>query len=450
MKETILDMDIIYSDEKDELSLAEVLRNGYTSVMSLFYVLFLLSGFSIIGYDNIGIISYILLIWFPPIVLYLTPSFQNFFFNHEVFDKSKHNMQLIWNIILYPVLLIPVFGTIVLLVAALIPLKIKVEESYERVSAYRELEDNISSFEVSGELESDKKALLQDIEDRKPTEDIEKEFELLKKNRTNQFNEKIDNFIDKYGKGNPDQIEKLTKLINREENLNLDYQQVKEMIQSAYRERQKQEFKSKLNSYETETYEETLEAFVEEFGNGQEQTLEFLKDYTDREEVKSDVEDKFEEMQNERELERFKEELNSNEGARSLLEEIEDNHIDWKDIQRMNGLDFEDVVANLFNSKGYNARVTSGSGDQGADVVAEKDFEKVVIQAKRYKDKVSNSAVQEVVASMKYYNADRGLVITNSEFTSSAQDLASSNDIELWNGRKLKEQIEMYLNKNSI
>jgi restriction endonuclease Mrr len=450
MKETILDMDIIYSDEKDDLSLAEVLRNGYTSVMSLFYVLFFLSGLSSIGYENIWIISYILLIWFPPIVLYLTPSFQNFFFNHEVFDKSKYNMQLIWNIILYPVLFMPVFGTIALLVVAAMPLKIKVEESYERVNAYRELEDNISSFEVSGGLESDKEALLQDIEDRKPIEDIEKEFELLKENRKTQFNEKIDNFIDKYGKGNPDQIEKLKKLISREENLNLDYQQVKEMIQSSYRERQRQEFKSKLNSYETETYEETLEAFVEEFGNGQEQTLEFLKDYTDREEVKSDVEDKFEEMRDERELERFKEELNSSDGARSLLEEIEDDHIDWQDIQRMNGLDFEDVVANLFNSKGYNARVTSGSGDQGADVVAEKDFEKVVIQAKRYKGKVSNSAVQEVVASMKHYNADRGLVITNSEFTSSARELASSNEIELWNGGKLKEQIETYLNKESI
>jgi restriction endonuclease Mrr len=443
-------MDIIYSDEKDDLSLAEVFRNGYTSVMSLFYVLFFLSGLSSIGHDNIWIISYILLIWFPPIALYLTPSFQDFFFNHEVFNKSKYNMQLIWNIILYPILFIPVFGTIALLVVATMPLKIKLEESYERVNAYRELEDNISSFEVSGELESDKEALLQDIEDRKPIEDIEKEFELLKENRSNQFNEKIDNFIDKYGKGNPDQIEKLTKLINREENLDLDYQRVKEMIQSSYRERQRQEFNSKLSSYETESYEDTLEAFVEEFGAGKEQTLEFLKDYTGREKVKADVEDKFEEIRNERELERFKEELNSSEGAKSLLDELEDNHIDWKDIQRMDGLDFEVVVANLFNAKGYDARVTNGSGDQGADVVAEKDFEKIVIQAKRYKGKVSNSAVQEVVASMKHYNADRGLVITNSEFTSSARELASSNDIQLWNGRKLKEQIEMYVNKNSI
>jgi restriction endonuclease Mrr len=443
-------MDIIYSDEKDDLSLAEVFRNGYTSVMSLFYVLFFLSGLSSIGHDNIWIISYILLIWFPPIALYLTPSFQDFFFNHEVFNKSKYNMQLIWNIILYPILFIPVFGTIALLVVATMPLKIKLEESYERVNAYRELEDNISSFEVSGELESDKEALLQDIEDRKPIEDIEKEFELLKENRSNQFNEKIDNFIDKYGKGNPDQIEKLTKLINREENLDLDYQRVKEMIQSSYRERQRQEFNSKLSSYETESYEDTLEAFVEEFGAGKEQTLEFLKDYTGREKVKADVEDKFEEIRNERELERFKEELNSSEGAKSLLDELEDNHIDWKDIQRMDGLDFEVVVANLFNAKGYDARVTNGSGDQGADVVAEKDFEKIVIQAKRYKGKVSNSAVQEVVASMKHYNADRGLVITNSEFTSSARELASSNDKQLWNGRKLKEQIEMYVNKNSI
>lgn len=116
----------------------------------------------------------------------------------------------------------------------------------------------------------------------------------------------------------------------------------------------------------------------------------------------------------------------------------------------MGGFEFEEFIAKLFDAKGYSARVTNSSGDQGADVVAEKDFEKLTIQAKRYKGKVSNSAVQEVVASMRHYEADRGLVITNSKFTSSAKELASSNGIELWNGRKLEKEIGKYMTGEKI
>lgn len=443
-------MEVIYRDGKKGLSLAEILRNGYTIFMSLFYVLLITVSLLEPIYEEFWMNVYTWLIWFPTIVFYLTPSFQNFFLNHENFNKSKYTLRLIWSIILYPLVLFPFIGTFALAFFAGLSIKRIRKSTYKEIENYRELEDKITDLGVSNNLEKDKKILLKDVKNRKSIEEIEKKFDKLMDRQKNQFNEKIDSFVDQYGKGNPDQIEKLKKLINREENIDLNYQNVKEMVHSTCRERQKQEFNSKLNSYETESYDDILEAFVEEFGMGNEQTLAFLDNYTGREEVKSDVEDKFEEMRNERELEQFKQELNSSQGAKNLLGEIEDNHIDWKDIQQMNGFDFEEVVADLFNAKGYDAKVTSGSGDQGADVVADKDFEKVVIQAKRYKGKVSNSAVQEVVASMKHYNADRGLVITNSQFTSSARELASSNDIELWNGGKLKEQIEAYLNKNSI
>jgi restriction system protein len=46
-----------------------------------------------------------------------------------------------------------------------------------------------------------------------------------------------------------------------------------------------------------------------------------------------------------------------------------------------------------------------------------------VVQAKRYNNKVTNKAIQEVVESIKYYNAHKGAVITNNEFTDSAIEL---------------------------
>lgn len=85
------------------------------------------------------------------------------------------------------------------------------------------------------------------------------------------------------------------------------------------------------------------------------------------------------------------------------------------------------------------------SGDQGADLIISKLGEKVILQAKRHKAKIGNKAVQEVVASIKHYNADKGMVVTNNYFTNSAFELAKSNNIELIDRDKLEKLIVKYL-----
>lgn len=105
-----------------------------------------------------------------------------------------------------------------------------------------------------------------------------------------------------------------------------------------------------------------------------------------------------------------------------------------------NGYDFEEYVANLYKKLGYTIEeVTKKSGDQGADVIANKDGRKYVIQSKYYNSPVGNKAVQEVVASIKMYGANQAIVVTNNNFTPSAIELAKANGVELINGDKLKE-----------
>lgn len=105
-----------------------------------------------------------------------------------------------------------------------------------------------------------------------------------------------------------------------------------------------------------------------------------------------------------------------------------------------NGYEFEEYVANLYKKLGYTIEeVTKKSGDQGADVIANKDGKRYVIQAKYYNSPVGNKAVQEVVASIKIYGANQAIVVTNNNFTSSAIELAKANNVELINGDKLKE-----------
>ncbi len=76
------------------------------------------------------------------------------------------------------------------------------------------------------------------------------------------------------------------------------------------------------------------------------------------------------------------------------------------DIDRMQGRVFEEYLAVVFQRKGYHVELTPASKDQGADLVISKNGVRTVVQAKRWKGRVGNSAVQEVVASKPYYRGD--------------------------------------------
>ena len=116
-------------------------------------------------------------------------------------------------------------------------------------------------------------------------------------------------------------------------------------------------------------------------------------------------------------------------------------NITLMEIDGMTGEQFEYYLTNLFKAKGYSAYKTKSGGDQGADVIISKNGERTVVQAKRYKNSVGNSAVQEVVASIRYYNANRAMVVTNSYFTQAAKDLARVNNVELIDRNGLKRLI---------
>lgn len=111
-------------------------------------------------------------------------------------------------------------------------------------------------------------------------------------------------------------------------------------------------------------------------------------------------------------------------------------------IDQMKGTDFEIYVRDLYIKLGYKAETTP-IHDFGADIIATKDNVKYCIQTKRYdtKYKVGNKAVQEVFSSINFYNANQGIVITNSNFTNSAIKLANKNNIILINRRQLQSLI---------
>lgn len=98
-----------------------------------------------------------------------------------------------------------------------------------------------------------------------------------------------------------------------------------------------------------------------------------------------------------------------------------------------------------FNSILENAKSEEHVGFRITDILDEKDGRKIGIQTKRYSSKVSNTAVQEVVAGLKFYNCDEGVVIINNYFTDSAIELAEANNIVLWDRDMLIQKIDELL-----
>ena len=105
-----------------------------------------------------------------------------------------------------------------------------------------------------------------------------------------------------------------------------------------------------------------------------------------------------------------------------------------KNVKDMTGIEFEGYCAELLIRSGFcRVIVTPPSGDYGADIVAyDKQGCKWVFQCKRFKNKVGNTAVQEVVAAKAHYKAEYSAVMTNSVLTDGARRLARENNVVLY------------------
>lgn len=111
-------------------------------------------------------------------------------------------------------------------------------------------------------------------------------------------------------------------------------------------------------------------------------------------------------------------------------------------IDCMEGHEFEFWCADALRKLGYHhVEVTPGSGDQGVDVLAQKDGIKYAVQCKRYSSDLGNKPVQEVHAGKAIYHCHVGVVITNQHFTIGAKELAAATDTLLWD----REWIRRYL-----
>lgn len=119
-------------------------------------------------------------------------------------------------------------------------------------------------------------------------------------------------------------------------------------------------------------------------------------------------------------------------------------------IDSMTGVEFEEFLKTHFERKGYIVKMTPKSNDYGIDLICKSrkistntGLNGLVIQAKRYNKKVGVSAVQQVIAGMKYYDCQYGMVITNNYFTSNAWELAKKSGVTLWDRNVLQNKFDL-------
>ena len=107
-------------------------------------------------------------------------------------------------------------------------------------------------------------------------------------------------------------------------------------------------------------------------------------------------------------------------------------------LMDLNPFEFENLVANLFEQMGLDAKLTRSSRDGGVDCVA---FDprpilggKVVIQAKRYKNTVGVSAARDLFGTMMNEGASKGILVTTSGYGPDTYEFCKDKPIELIDG----------------
>jgi restriction system protein len=132
-----------------------------------------------------------------------------------------------------------------------------------------------------------------------------------------------------------------------------------------------------------------------------------------------------------------------------IRSEANPRKITIKDIDKMqDGSEFELYLYHLFEQLGYTeVHKTTSSRDFGADLVfVDRAGRRNVIQAKRYgaNHPVGLSAVQEIYTSMRYYEADRSIVLTSARYTEACRTLAAVNGVKLLDREDLMDLIMLF------
>lgn len=98
--------------------------------------------------------------------------------------------------------------------------------------------------------------------------------------------------------------------------------------------------------------------------------------------------------------------------------------------------EYEHIVAQYFENKGYETEVTQSSGDYGIDVFASKENSKIAIQAKMYGSSsrpINRQMIMELHGAKDYFDCTDAVIATNGRVLDTAREVAEKLNIEILN-----------------
>ena len=112
-------------------------------------------------------------------------------------------------------------------------------------------------------------------------------------------------------------------------------------------------------------------------------------------------------------------------------------------LQKMDPLEFEDLVCLVYQKLGWEAATTRYTGDDGADILIKQDGQTGIVQCKRLgQGKVGSPAVRDLAGAVALHRANFGVLVTTTDFTASAKDTASKlENIDIVNVEELVQTI---------
>lgn len=133
--------------------------------------------------------------------------------------------------------------------------------------------------------------------------------------------------------------------------------------------------------------------------------------------------------------------------AREVLGTLGDTNLasmDWQDFEHL----IRELFQKEFGGQGAEVKVTQASRDRGVDAIA---FDpdplrggKFIIQAKRYTNTVDVSAVRDLYGTVVNEGANRGILVTTSNYGIDAYDFSKDKPITLLNGENLLHLLQKH------
>jgi restriction system protein len=102
---------------------------------------------------------------------------------------------------------------------------------------------------------------------------------------------------------------------------------------------------------------------------------------------------------------------------------------------------FERYVAAIFRRKGYQVRLTGGSGDHGVDLELHdlRSSRRAIVQCKRYQNTVGEELVRELYGTLLHELAYHAFLVTTADISDAAREWAQGKPITLIDGAALVE-----------